>query len=779
MKIIYSIKYFSFIFLFLIIFSKSASSQTATLQATFSLQNEGGISVPFQNGIPVPTFEKQDRQIIDLDGTWKKFRFNADHNISLAARDSAGYANLLTEAQNMFSPSFNDSGWVTKIIPSVENAMYPYPQVPEYYENGVWYRKSFNVSDSLNGKFFKLMFLAVNYTADVWLNGHYLGYHEGGYTSFAFDVSKYLNFGGSNLLAVRIDNPPWGKRNDIVPYTQCDWFNYAGIVHDVYIEVSNPVSVIRTDIVPLDTAGNLQTTVVMLNKSGLSTQASVQVDVYNTKIDSTNILSEKASALISTLAQVSGNTTNTILIDNDSIAVWRTQIQVNNPKLWSPANPNLYVMKVTLKDSGKVVDEYYTQFGIRKITTDSAKVLLNGHVVFFTGVARHEDHPVYGRSIPDSVIYSDLLKIKALNANMIRTAHYPNTPFTYLLADRMGFAILEEIPVWQFDDPNAFIIQNTSRHIHQQMFREMVFRDYNRPSIFLWSTCNECLDLTNRTTYIQTIRDDYKNNYDDGRLLTESAAADRPGPEDQSVEYCDVAGWTMYFGVFYGSDYYSGTKTFLQTANTDHPTKPILDTEFGYWSTENNSTQNAQALTFYSTFKAFAELGALKSDGSINPNGGYLMGTTWWCAFDWYSAGHPSGFESMGIYSMDRTTPKFVAKYLVPQYQPYFNYGGMQITALKNESLENLIPGSYELSQNYPNPFNPSTTIHYEIPNPGIVTLKIYDVLGRVVETLVNQYQVKGKYDINFNASVLSSGIYFYQLSAGNFNSTRKMILLK
>ncbi len=86
--------------------------------------------------------------------------------------------------------------------------------------------------------------------------------------------------------------------------------------------------------------------------------------------------------------------------------------------------------------------------------------------------------------------------------------------------------------------------------------------------------------------------------------------------------------------------------------------------------------------------------------------------------------------------------------------------------------------------QNYPNPFNPTTIIHYEIPNDGLVTLKIYDELGREVKTLVNQYQNKGKYDINFNASNLASGVYFYQLhastgSAQSFISTKKLILLK
>ena len=86
---------------------------------------------------------------------------------------------------------------------------------------------------------------------------------------------------------------------------------------------------------------------------------------------------------------------------------------------------------------------------------------------------------------------------------------------------------------------------------------------------------------------------------------------------------------------------------------------------------------------------------------------------------------------------------------------------------------------SFALSQNYPNQFNPTTIIHYEIPNDGLVTLKIYDELGKEVKTLVNQYQNKGKYDINFNASQLSSGIYFYQLKTGNDISIKKMILLK
>jgi hypothetical protein len=86
---------------------------------------------------------------------------------------------------------------------------------------------------------------------------------------------------------------------------------------------------------------------------------------------------------------------------------------------------------------------------------------------------------------------------------------------------------------------------------------------------------------------------------------------------------------------------------------------------------------------------------------------------------------------------------------------------------------------SYDLTQNYPNPFNPSTTIRYQIPQDGIVTLKIYDILGSEVATLVNEEKVAGKYEVNFNASALASSVYIYKIQAGSFINSKKMLLLK
>lgn len=776
-----SVKAILFAFIITITFPSISFSQVANLQATLSLKKVDGISIPFQNNFALPTFEKQNRKILNLKGEWKKQRFSADDNITLAKRDATGYQNLINEAAGRNSSSFDDSGWELKTLPAVENQMNPYPAVPEYYQDGVWYRRNFTVDAADSGKFVKLIFYSVNYVADVWLNDVYLGYHEGGYTPFAFDVSSALNYSGNNVLVVRVDNPAWGSRNDIVPYTQCDWFNYTGIIHDVYLEFSNNISVIRANIVPQNISGQIQTTVVLLNKSNIDKNVDVSIDIFNADVNSSNISSEYTSDLVGSPAVITGTSQKSFQIKSDSTKVWRTDLTVNNPLLWSPKEPNLYIMKVTIKQGTEILDEYYTQFGIRTIKANVDKVYLNDNPVFFPGVARHEDHPVFGRSIPVDSIYSDMLKVKSLNALMLRTAHYPNHLYTYQIADRLGIAIIEEIPVWWFDTSLAWIIQNNARLIHQQMFREMVFKDYNRPSILLWSTTNECLDVDNRKAFITKVNQDLNFNYKDGRLITQSAAADRPGPDDPSQAACDVAGWTMYFGIFHGGTYYDGTRYFLGYANLAYPEKPILDTEFGYWSGELNSLngQQSQLTVFSETFRAFTyRASVIRTDGTYR-DGGYLMGVTWWCIFDWYSHQHPSGFQSMGLFRMNRDSLKLAGVALREAYQTFYNIGGTVTDVQDHQNL--IFPKDYSLEQNFPNPFNPQTKIVYSIPQSEFVSIKLYNVLGREIGNVLGEQKPAGKYEINFNANDynLSSGIYFYKINAGKFSAVRKMIYLK
>lgn len=752
-------------------------AQVGSLEPTLRLEAISDITVPYQNGMPVPSFEKQRRTTISLSGQWKKSRFTANHNTSLLKRDSTGYAQLITEANGRHLSQYNDLSWSAKNIPGVENTLNSNENPPEFYQDGVWYRTTFTIAESLQHKFARLNFYAVNYIADVWLNGTYLGYHEGGYTPFAFDVSTALRYDSANVIVVRVDNIPWGTRKDIVPYYECDWFNYTGIIHDVYLEFSDKISVSRADVITKNVNGLVEATVVVNNQTSLSGSVDVTLRVFNAKNDSVSLTKEISADLAGVEVLLQGITQQTVNVPADSIGAWRTVLTVQDPQLWSPKKPNLYILKVTVSQNGTVKDEFHTQFGIRTIKTVDDKIHLNGKPVFLHGVARHEDHPNYGRSIPIPVIFSDLKIVKRVNANYLRTGHYPNHPFTYLAADRLGLLVMEEIPVWWFDETLPWLIQNSVRFIHRQMFREMAFRDRNRPSIALWSLSNECKDIPGRIAFYQSITSELKTQYPDGRMITQSAAADRPGPYDESQTQCDVAGWTMYFGIFYnpsGHGKYYGTKYFMVDAHDFFPKKPIIATEFGYWSGEDMNQFSKQTETFDSTFLAFEPRVPVTKEGMYNPSG-FIAGVTWWCIFDWYRMN--SGFQSMGLVRMNRAVEKPVFSSVKTKYGQFVDKSE-NITKVERSKNSNT-PKEFLLSQNFPNPFNPATVIGVQLPLAGHVSLTLYDVLGKKIATLMNEVKEAGIYSVPFNAASLSSGVYFYRLTAGNFVSTKKMIVIK
>ncbi|MGH2455781.1 MAG: sugar-binding domain-containing protein, partial [Candidatus Limnocylindria bacterium] len=214
-----------------------------SLAPTLVLQDREGGQVAIQNGIPVPTFDPQPRSRIDLGGAWRVERRPFDADLSLTDR-SRSLPAILAEAAGREQAGFDDRDWEQIQVPGVLNGP------PDGRETGAWYRRSFYVPNAWLGLAATLKLGAVNYLADVWVNGRYLGYHEGGSTPFAFDVASHLQPGIRNSITVRVDNPAWGLRNDIVPWGLADWWNYGGITQPAWIEATPPLHVVRADVVP-------------------------------------------------------------------------------------------------------------------------------------------------------------------------------------------------------------------------------------------------------------------------------------------------------------------------------------------------------------------------------------------------------------------------------------------------------------------------------------------------------------------------------------------------
>ncbi|MDP3786794.1 MAG: glycoside hydrolase family 2 TIM barrel-domain containing protein [Candidatus Omnitrophota bacterium] len=657
--------YLATIFIIPFLLSLAVDIGAETQPPTFELKQIDGIYVPFQNGIPYSSAERQERDYLDLNGTWKSQRQSVDHKLTLANRTPEIIKLIEEEAAGRHKIEYNDTGWKDKTIPGVENP------APDRYQDGVWYRRRFSVPVGAEGKYIRLVFEAANYFTDVWINGKWIGCHEGGYTPFAFDISGYVDYGKDNVIAVRVDNIPWLpdgdrspealKTNDhnIVPYRTCDWWNYGGITRDVYAEVSPAVSVVRADIRSkvLDYVNaELDVNVIVYNHSQSEIATTVALSVFPANIRDNNI-TEPVIKKIANLRKpfpLEGETSKEITLKPKEAKPLKFTFKLNNFKYWSPEEPVLYVLGVKLGDGKVVSDEFYTQFGIREVRVDNAnaKLLINGKEVFLRGIARHE--VFYGESGVDEYgpprTSADFRLIKEMNANFIRTAHYPNQHETYLLADRFGFLVWEEIPAYWFEGPE-FDIQTKSRGIAKQMWLEMIYRDYNRPSVIIWGTCNECSWQKERADYIRQLREEaYK--VDGTRPVAQSAVFS--DPTDATQKECDLLGFTTYYGVFYGSSYSSDTKQALEKAHTAFPDKPIVSTEYGIWAPYGDSSQEGiQVELARETFSVFKQAP-------------YVCGATWWAAFDWHTMINEP--QTMGAVTMDRKSVKPVYAQLQRQY---------------------------------------------------------------------------------------------------------------
>lgn len=406
-----------------------------------------------------------------------------------------------------------------------------------YYEGTVWYKKDFNYTPD-NNKLAYLYFEAVNYESIVYLNGERIGSHVGGYTPFQFDVTDKLKE-GTNFVVVKVDNK---RKKENVPTVNQDWWNYGGITRSVHL-VQAPKTHINDYSVQLATASTTTIEGWVSVKNG-SDGDQVTVSIPELKKSVKSVL-KNGKAKFSFKAK---------------------------PTLWEPKNPKIY--KVILKSG---TDEVTDEIGFRTITTDGSKILLNGKSVFLKGISIHEEAPFKTGRVATKEECKILLEwAKELGCNFIRLAHYPHSETMVREAEKMGFMIWSEIPVyWTIQFENKDTYGNAKNQL-----TEMISRDKNRASVILWSMANETPEGEARLSFIENLAE-HARTLDNTRLITAALDTQAYGNDGNLIEdplgkVVDVIGINNYCGWYVGA-----TETCAQLKWTSTYDKPMIMSEVG------------------------------------------------------------------------------------------------------------------------------------------------------------------------------------------------------
>lgn len=407
-----------------------------------------------------------------------------------------------------------------------------------YYEGTVWYRKRFDYQKQPGKRVF-LYFGAANYEAIVFLNGHEIGKHTGGFTPFNIEVTGLIA-NGLNSLVVKVDNK---RLPEAVPTVMTDWWNYGGITRDVLL-VETPATFIRDYYVQL--------------KKGTENSITgwVQLDGENHR--------EKTSVLIPELKL-------RIDLSPDSSGYAAFEVKAK-PVLWNPARPKLYAVDLL---SGS--DTLHDRIGFRTLTTKGHQILLNGQPVFCRGISIHEEAPFRcGRAYSPEDARTLLGWAKEMGCNFVRLAHYPHNENMIRVAEELGLMVWSEIPVyWAVH----YTDEATYRNAEAQL-SDMIIRDKNRANIIIWSLANETPRNADRFRFISRLAAKARS-LDPVRLVAAAMekTEKRPGVltvEDDLSAILDVISFNQYVG------WYDGLPEKCDRVEWEfREDKPVFISEFG------------------------------------------------------------------------------------------------------------------------------------------------------------------------------------------------------
>ena len=339
-----------------------------------------------------------------------------------------------------------------------------------------WYRKSFPVPASDEGRCVYLDVDGAMAYAMVWCNGQFVGGWPYGYSSWRVDLTPYLKVGGDNVLAIRLDNPKDSSR----------WYPGGGIYRNVWLVKTAPVHIaqwgtfVTTPSVSA-TAATVDVKVTLDNRTAATADTQVSARIYELGPDG-----QKSSEPVATVAPIG------IQIAAGRQSFGSLSLNIANPRLWSLKQPQRYVAVTAVEQGGKVVDVTETPFGVRTIAFVADKgFFLNGERVPINGVCDHHDLGALGSAINTRALERQIQILQEMGCNAIRTSHNPPAPELLDQCDRLGMLVMDEaFDCWRSaKKPNDY--SRVFVDWHEKDLRALVRRDRNHPSVILWSIGNE------------------------------------------------------------------------------------------------------------------------------------------------------------------------------------------------------------------------------------------------------------------------------------------------
>jgi beta-galactosidase len=560
------------------------------------------------------------RERLSLDFGWR-FHFG---DASDSTKDF-GFSNGRTrefQKTGNFLPAaalaFDDSDWKPIDLPHDWAISLPFQNDPAltskgsypigraYPKNSVgWYRLVFEIPETDKGKRISVEFDGVYREALFVVNGYYIGQHKGGYDAFSFDVTDFLILGTPNVFLVRVDA------------TMSDGWFYegAGIYRHVWLTKTAPVSVKKL--------GTLVRSELQPGKATLQIRTEVEnhanrlqhVRVISTIVDPSGKLVAKATSPLAS-------------IPDEDEQTFEQQVNLADPSLWSLEERHLYKLVTQIEANGEVTDRSETRFGIRSLRFDADQGFsLNGKPVKVKGTCNHQDHAGLGVALPDAAQYFRIRKLQEMGCNGYRSSHNPPTTELLDACDELGMLVIDE----------TRMMSSNPEGISQ--FADLVRRDRNHPSVFMWSMGNEERESTTEIgLHILTAMKKVATRLDGSRPVTVAPPPLGVGLGQGGLTVCDVMG-------------YNYADPQVEQYHKAHPKIPVIGTENVSAVATRGIYKIDAAKGFIGSYDPYTTTGRASAEGwwrFVNSRP-WVSGGFVWTGFDY--RGEPSPYQWPNISS--------------------------------------------------------------------------------------------------------------------------------